>query len=50
MASRCATSAVPEFFDEDAMRYFKQYEEALGEKQHRLLNDGERPAFHSGCR
>jgi signal peptidase I len=38
------TASVPEFFDEDAMRYFKQYEESLGEKKHRLLNDDFRPA------
>jgi signal peptidase I len=52
------TAAVPEFFDEDAMRYFKQYEEVLGDKKHRLLNDDDRPAFvpgadkfegHEGC-
>ncbi len=39
------THTIPEFFDEDAMRYFKQYEESLGERKHRLLNDDERPAF-----
>lgn len=38
-------NAVPEFFDEDAMRYFKQFEEDLGGKRHRLLNDDDRPAF-----
>ena len=27
------TIALPEFFDEDAMRYFQQFEEALGDKQ-----------------
>jgi signal peptidase I len=43
------TAAVPEFFDEDAMRYFKQYEESLGPKKHRLLNDEERPAFVPGA-
>ncbi|RFO95529.1 signal peptidase I [Rhodoferax lacus] len=52
------TTTVPEFFDEDAMRYYKQYEELLGEKTHRLLNDDDRPAFvpgadkfpgHEGC-
>ena len=43
-----ATSALPEFFDEDAMRYFKQYEEQLGGRTHRLLNDDERPAFVAG--
>ena len=43
------TSAVPEFFDADAMRYFKQYEEVLGQKKHRLLNDDDRPAFVPGA-
>ena len=42
------TAAVPEFFDEDTMRYFKQFEESLGEKKHRLLNDEDRPAFIPG--
>jgi signal peptidase I len=43
------TTSVPEFFDEDAMRYFKQFEEDLGGKKHRLLNDDERPAFIPGA-
>ena len=43
------TDAVPEFFDEDAMRYFKQFEETLGDKKHRLLNDDDRPAFVPGA-
>jgi signal peptidase I len=30
------------------MRYFRQFEEKLGEKKHRLLNDEERPAFIPG--
>ena len=34
-----ATSGMPEFFDEDIMRYFPQYEEQLGTHPHRLLND-----------
>jgi signal peptidase I len=42
------TSAVSEFFDEDAMRYFKQFEEKLGEQPHRLLNDDDRPSFVPG--
>ncbi|APW36977.1 signal peptidase I [Rhodoferax koreense] len=42
------TTSVPEFFDEDTMRYFKQYEEQLGGQPHRLLNDDERPAFVPG--
>ena len=41
-------TSVPEFFDEDAMRYFKQFEEELGDKRHRLLNDDDRPAFIPG--
>lgn len=41
-------SSVPEFFDQDAMRYFKQYEEKLGDKPHRLLIDDDRPAFIPG--
>jgi signal peptidase I len=40
---------VADFFDEDAMRYFKQFEEHLGTKHHRLLNDDERPAFIPGA-
>lgn len=42
------TQSVPEFFDEDSMRYFKQYQEALGAQPHRLLNDDDRPPFISG--
>jgi signal peptidase I len=44
-----ATNTLPEFFDGDAMRYFKQFEEALGDKKHNLLNDDERPAFVPGA-
>ncbi|OUM03046.1 signal peptidase I [Variovorax sp. JS1663] len=36
--------AVPEYFDEEAMRYLKQYSEDLGGKQHMLLNDDSRRA------
>ena len=43
-----ATSAVPEFFDESVMRYFKQHEELLGTVRHRILTDDERPAFIPG--
>ncbi len=43
------TEAMPEFFDEDAMRYFKQFEETLGAKKHRLLVDDNRPAFIPGA-
>lgn len=43
------TQALPEYFDEDAMRYFKQFEEKLGDRSHRLLNDDDRPAFVPGA-
>ncbi len=43
------TAAVPEFFDEDSMRYMRQFEEQLGVKPHRLLNDEDRPAFVPGA-
>ena len=43
------TVAVPEFFDEDTMRYFKQFEELVGEKKHGILNDDDRPAFVPGA-
>ena len=44
-----AATSVPEFFDEDTTRYFKQFEEVLGDKPHRLLNDDDRPAFVAGA-
>ena len=43
------TAVVPEFFDEDSMRYMRQFEEQLGVKPHRLLNDEDRPAFVPGA-
>ena len=43
------TENLPEFFDEDLMRYFKQYEETFGDRKHRLLNDPDRPAFVPGA-
>ena len=39
------TTALPDFFDQDAMRYFKQFDEQLGEHRHRILNTPEVPAF-----
>jgi signal peptidase I len=42
------TQVRPDYFDQDAMRYFKLFEEQLGDKKHRLLNDDERPAFVPG--
>ncbi len=41
-------TAVPDFFEEDSMRYFKQFEELTGDKRHRLLNDDASPAFVQG--
>ena len=44
-----STTAVPDFFDEDVMRYHKQFEESFGERRHRVLNDDDRPAFVPGA-
>lgn len=44
-----ATNALPEFFDEDSMRYFKQFEEDMGTVKHKMLNDDARPAFIPGA-
>jgi signal peptidase I len=35
---------VPDYFDDEVMRYFKQYRETLGGKDHLLLNDDTRRA------
>ena len=43
------TKAVPDFFDESQVRYFKQFEEELGAKPHRVLNNTEAPAFVQGA-
>ncbi|MGN1056085.1 MAG: signal peptidase I, partial [Comamonas sp.] len=43
------TAQLPDFFDTDAMRYFEQYEEQLGEKKHKLLNTRGMPAFIQGA-
>ena len=37
-------TAIPDFFDEDAMRYFRQFDEELGDHRHRILNDDDRRA------
>ncbi|KAB2905221.1 MAG: signal peptidase I [Burkholderiaceae bacterium] len=44
-----ATAALPDFFDEDAMRYFKQFDEQLGEHRHRVINNTDAPAFVQGA-
>ena len=38
-----------DYFDPDAMRYFRQYRETLEDKSHLLLNDDERPALIPGA-
>ncbi len=42
-------NALPDFFDKDAMRYFKQYEESLGDKPHRMIVNQDVPAFIQGA-
>ena len=43
------TTALPEFFDEDAMRYFPQFSEALTDVAHRIIVDPARPAMVAGA-
>jgi signal peptidase I len=38
-----------DFFDDDAMLYFKQFEEVLDGRRHRILNDDNRPSFIPGA-
>ncbi|WP_092001240.1 signal peptidase I [Polaromonas sp. OV174] len=38
-----------DFFDVDALRYAKQFEETNGDRTYRLLNDDDRPAFIAGA-
>lgn len=42
-------TALPDFFDADALRYAKQFQEVNGGKAYRLLNDDDRPAFIAGA-
>lgn len=42
------TTAVPDFLDEDVMAYFRQFEESVEGRRHRVLNDDGRPAFIPG--
>ena len=44
-----AEQPAPEFFDEDSMRYAKQFQETLGSHTHDILIDDNRPAFVSGA-
>ncbi len=41
--------AQPEFFDSDAMRYAKAFQEQLGGRTYSTLNDDDRPAFVPGA-
>jgi signal peptidase I len=41
--------ALADFFDEDALRYAKQFQETAGGKNYRLLNDADRPSFIAGA-
>jgi len=43
------TAPATDFFDDSVMRYFKQYEEQLGARPHRLLNNPEAPSFVQGA-
>lgn len=43
------TTDMPDFFEADAMRYFKQFDEKLGEKSHRIITNAEVPAFVQGA-
>jgi signal peptidase I len=42
-------TSLPDFFDEDSLRYAKQFEEINGDRKYRLLNDDDRPAFIPGA-
>lgn len=42
-------TSLPDFFDDNTMHYSKQFEELLGDKTHRLLNEETQPAFVSGA-
>ena len=42
-------TALPDFFDEDSLRYAKQFQETTGDRSYRILNDDDRPAFVSGA-
>ena len=40
---------LPDFLDRDVMRYFKQFEETLGDKPHRIIVNSDVPAFIQGA-
>jgi signal peptidase I len=43
------TRELPDFLDRDVMRYFKQFEETLGEQPHRAIVNNDVPAFIQGA-
>ena len=43
------TKELPDFLDKDVMSYFKQFEESLGDKPHRLIVNAAVPAFVQGA-
>ena len=42
------TAKLPDFYDEDSLRYSQQSSEKLGAAEHRILTDKERPPFVPG--
>ena len=44
-----STRELPDFLDRDVMRYFKQFEETLGEQPHRAIVNSDVPAFIQGA-
>ena len=44
-----ASEALPDYFDESTMRYFRHEREALPGKTHQIIIDNERPAFIPGA-
>ncbi|WP_313298055.1 signal peptidase I [Diaphorobacter sp.] len=43
------TTSLPDFFEADAMRYFKQFQETIGGKPHNVLNNSDASAFVQGA-
>ncbi|MGB3068720.1 MAG: signal peptidase I [Ottowia sp.] len=41
-------TAQSDFFDESTMEYFKQFEEQVGDRKHRIIVDDRRPSFIPG--
>jgi signal peptidase I len=43
------TASLPEYYDEDSLRYAQQFSEKLGAVEHRILIDRDRPSFIPGA-